>query len=416
MSNANLQSSEIKQKLTEDFAKAETDRLGLASRLSLLSNVESSYRQRVNVLPQLEEKQRELQRKLDAAQSTYEVLLRKLQEVQVAENQNIGNARIIEPALVPIKPSSGKKLLKLGLGGVVGILLATATIFILELSDTSIKTLKQARELFGYTLLGSIPYFGKKFTPRRNNQEWSIPELPVRDIPRSPISEAFRMLQANLKFLSSDKALKVIVVTSSVPKEGKSTVSANLAAATAQLGRRVLLVDADMRQPLQHHIWQQTNAAGLSDVIVGQAEFSAVVKEVMHRLDVLTAGVIPPNPMALLDSKRMASLIQYFSEQYDFVIIDAPPLVLAADALTLGRMTDGVLLVARPGVIDSTSAASAKESLDRCGQNVLGLVVNGVLLEHESDSYFYYATKVYSGQEDATTQEQPKTTTGKHVG
>lgn len=412
--NGNLQTGEFKQKLLADFVKSEEERFGLTSRLTSLYNAQTLYKKRVNVLPKLEQNQRELERRLQAAQSTYEVLLRKLQEVRVAENQNIGNVRILEDALVPQKASSRKRIITLALGNVLAILLATATIFVLEVSDTSIKTLKEARELFGYTLLGSIPYFGKKVTPRRNEQDWTIPELPVRDSSRSPVSEAYRMLQANLKFLSSDKALKVIVVTSSVPKEGKSTVSANLASAMAQLGRRVLLVDADMRRPLQHHIWELTNAAGLSDVIVGQAEFSAVVTQVMVKLDVLSAGVIPPNPMALLDSNRMAALIEDFCYDYDFVIIDAPPLVLAADALTLGKMTDGILLVARPGVIDSTSAAAAKESLERCGQNVLGLVVNGVILENESDSYFYYA-KGYSGKEDSKTRDPAMSKVGKYT-
>jgi capsular exopolysaccharide synthesis family protein len=413
VANPSLQMGKVKEKLTEDFAQTEVERLGLANRLSALSNAQSAYKQRVNVLPRLEQQQRELDRRLKAAQSTYEVLLSKLQEVQVAENQNIGNARIIEFALVPEKASTRDKMLILALGNLAGLILATGTILLLEVSDTSIKTLKQARELFGYTLLGSIPYFGKKVSHRRKNQELSIPELPVINVPRSPISEAYRMLQANLKFLSSDKPLKVILVTSSVPKEGKSTVSANLAAAMAQLGRRVLLVDADMRHPLQHHIWELTNAAGLSDVIVGQAEFNSVVKEVMPKLDVLSAGVMPPNPMALLDSKRMASLIDNFSEQYDFVIIDAPPLVLAADAVTLGKMTDGVLLITRPGVVDSTSAATAKESLERSGQNVLGLVVNGVILENESDSYFYYA-KAYS-EEDITPRQKATSKAGRNV-
>lgn len=413
VANQSLQMGQVKEKLTEDFAQSEAERIGLANRLSSLSNAQSAYKQRVNVLPRLEQQQRELERRLKAAQSTYEVLLSKLQEVRVAENQNMGNARIIEFALVPEKASTRDKILILALGNLVGLILATGTILLLEVSDTSIKTLKQARELFGYTLLGSIPYFGKKVSHRRKNQELSIPDLPVINIPRSPISEAYRMLQANLKFLSSDKPLKVIAVTSSVPKEGKSTVSANLAAAMAQLGRRVLLVDADMRHPLQHHIWELTNAAGLSDVIVGQADFESAVKEVMPKLDVLSAGVIPPNPMALLDSKRMASLIENFSEQYDFVIIDTPPLVLAADAVTLGKMTDGVLLITRPGVVDSTSAATAKESLERSGQNVLGLVVNGVILENESDSYFYYA-KAYS-EEDITPRRKATSGVGRNI-
>lgn len=412
VANQSLRMGQVKEKLTEDFAQSEVERIGLANRLSSLSNAQSAYKQRVNVLPRLEQQQRELERRLKAAQSTYEVLLSKLQEVRVAENQNMGNARIIEFALVPEKASTRDKILILAIGNLLGLILATGTILLLELSDTSIKTLKQARELFGYTLLGSIPYFGKKVSHRRKNQELSIPDLPVINIPRSPISEAYRMLQANLKFLSSDKPLKVIAVTSSVPKEGKSTVSANLAAAMAQLGRRVLLVDADMRHPLQHHIWELTNAAGLSDVIVGQAEFDSVVKEVMPKLDVLSAGVMPPNPMALLDSKRMASLIDNFSEQYDFVIIDTPPLVLAADAVTLGKMTDGILLITRPGVVDSTSAATAKESLERSGQNVLGLVVNGVILENESDSYFYYA-KAYS-EEDITPRRKATSNVGRN--
>jgi capsular exopolysaccharide synthesis family protein len=262
------------------------------------------------------------------------------------------------------------------------------------------------RELFGYTFLGAIPFLKKKGITLGKDTEGWIPELPVKHTPRSPISEAYRMLQANLKFLSSDKALQSIVVTSSVPREGKSTISANLAVAKAQLGCRILLVDGDMRRPVQHHIWGLTNAAGLSDVIVSQAEFKAVVTKVMPNLDVLSAGVIPPNATALLDSKRMASLIEYFSEHYDFVIIDAPPLVAAADALTLGKMTNGVLLVSRPEVLDFTSAAIAKESLEHSDQNVLGLVVNGVIAENESDSYFYFA-KEYYVEEDSRTRKLP---------
>lgn len=409
VSPSNLQMGEIRQELTQDYVNSEIQRLGLTSRLSSLNNTYNAYRQRINVLPRLEQTQRELERRLEAAQSTYETLLRRLQEVRVAENQNMGNARIIEFATVPENASVRKRAMILALGNVLALILAILTICILELSDRSVKTLREARERLDYTLLGTIPYFGKRYANRRN-QEWSIPELPVINLPRSPISEAYRMLQANLKFLSSDKPLKVIVVTSAVPKEGKSTVSANLAAAMAQLGRKVLLIDADMRHPLQHHIWELTNAAGLSDVIVSQAEFESVVTEVIPKLDVLSAGVIPPNPMALLDSKRMASLVQYFSDRYDFVIIDAPPLVLAADAVTLGKTTDGILLVARPGVLDSSSAAAAKESLERSGQNVLGLVVNGVIPENESDSYFYYA-KEYANEKNFPVEENAPITT-----
>ena len=392
VSDKDLQIGDLKQKLTEDMVNSEVERLSLSSRLAYLSKTKSAYQQRTNVLPRLEQKQGELEREVRAAQATYEILLRKLQEIRVEENRNIGNASIIEIAQVPEQPVGGKKVIFLGLGSVLGALLATATILILEISDKSIKTPKEAREAFGYTLIALIPHVGKKVSFRNKKQEWSTPSILVKDNPRSLIAENYRMLQANLKFLTSDRALKAVVVTSSVPKEGKSTVSANLAAAIAQLGRRVLLVDADMRCPTQHHIWNLTNAAGLSNIIVNQAEFKSTVQEVMPNLNVLTAGVMPPNPMALLDSQRMASLVQRFTQLYDFVIIDAPPVVVAADALTLGKMTDGVLLVARVGLLDYSSAATAKESLDCSCQNVLGIVVNGVHIEKQHYDKFHTRT------------------------
>jgi capsular exopolysaccharide synthesis family protein len=402
--NRNLQIGESKQKLNEELVKIEAERLGLANQLKKLSDNLTTYKQRMNILPKLEEQQRELQRQLDAAQSTYEILLKKFHEVSVAQNESLVNGRIIEPAEVPDKRSLKQPAITLGLGMMIAILASGATIAILEVSDKSITTLKQARELFGYTLLGTIPNWSKKATANAQDTERAIPQVPVRNNSHLLIAEAYRMIQANLKFLSSDKTLQVIVVTSSIPKEGKSTVSANLAATMAQLGRRVLLVDADMRHPIQHHIWSLTNATGLSDVIVGQAEFQTSVTEVMTNLEVLPSGVIPPTPLALLDSKRMASLIESFSEQYDFVIIDAPPLIVAADALTLGKMTDGVLLVARPGVVNSTSVNAAKKLLTTAGQNVLGLVVNGVSQKDESDSYFHFSQEYY-GQQNAMSYE-----------
>ena len=132
--------------------------------------------------------------------------------------------------------------------------------------------------------------------------------------------------------------------------------------------------------------------------MVNQVEFESAISEVIDNLNVLSSGVIPPNPLALLDSKRMALLIENCANYYDFVIIDAPPLVIAADALTLGKMADGLLLIARPGVVNSTQANTSKELLERSNQNVLGLVVNGIIVENEKDSYFYYGKGNYLEQ------------------
>ncbi|MEH2272572.1 MAG: CpsD/CapB family tyrosine-protein kinase, partial [Nostoc sp.] len=248
--------------------------------------------------------------------------------------------------------------------------------------------------------LGIIPNLNNfnKYLIGNEDMEQYSKRLVVRDMPRSPINEAYRMLRSNLKFISADKELKVIVVTSSVPKEGKSTVAANLAVTMAQMERKVLLVDADMRRPVQHKIWELINNEGLSNLIVGQGEIRTAIKQVMDNLYVLTSGVTPPNPGSLLDSKKMAVLIQTLSVYYDFVIIDAPSLNVAADAVTLGQMADGVLFVVRPGVVDSVSASIAKELLEKSGQNVLGQVVNGVISQTERYSY-YYSTEEKNLQE-----------------
>jgi capsular exopolysaccharide synthesis family protein len=394
-----LQIDQLRQGLIQNFLQQEVQSFGLNQRLASLYNSRSAYEQRMKFIPQLIQTQRELERKVEVAQSTYQTLLKKVQELQVAENSNTANARIIAQALVPEQAESGKKLIILVLGVMCGAFLSTTAILLLEIKDKSLKTLKEVREVFGYPLLGVIPLSANKTNSRKRDAELATSGIAVRDMPHSLTSEIYRMIQANLKFLSSDKVLKTIVVTSAVPKEGKSTVSANLAAAIAQLGRRVLLIDADMRIPSQHHLWKLTNAAGLSEVLVGQSDFDIAVNKVMDNLDVLTAGVRPPNPLALLDSKRMVSLIENFSSQYDCVIIDAPPALLAADALALSQMSDGILLVSRPGVIDSSSASALQEILDRANHNVLGLVVNGIIDKNESSNYFNHASEYFKPQE-----------------
>ncbi len=401
--NGNLQIGELQQKLIEEFVNTEVERVVLTNQVVALTNETSIYKQKASVIPQLEQSQRDLEREVEAAQSTYETLLKKLQEVRITEQQNVGNARIIQAALVPENAVSPRKSLNFGLGGVVGILLAIVTALVLDARDTSIKTVREVRELLGYTLLGIIPNFEKtdKASSRRRDPEGAIPKIPVKDAPRSLIGETYRMLYANLKFLSSDKEVRVITISSAIPKEGKSTVSANLALAIAQLGFKVLLVDADMHHSSQHKFWELPNTVGLSNIIVEQLELKTAIAKAMPNLYVLTSGVLPPNPLALLNSKRMASLIEGFSQSYDFVIIDTPPLSAAADARILSAMTDGMIMVVQPKLLDSASAIAAKELLEQSGQNILGMVINAVIPENEPDSYFY--AKEYNNEKDFIT-------------
>ncbi len=387
----NLQLGDTRTSLVRDQLLAEVRRQGLSSELRTLAAAQAAYQQRIRTLPRLEQEQRELERRLAAANSTYSLLLTRFHEVRVAENQNVGNVRVLQQADLLDSPVAPRPTSHLAMGGIIGLFLAIATALLLESRDKSIRTVQQARDTFGLTLLGVIPsYQGTGRLPFWSAASDNASEVIVRDQPTSPISEAYRMLQANLKFLSSDHALRTIVVTSSVPSEGKTVVSANLAMALAQIGHRVLLLDADMRCGRQHHVWGQINDSGLSNVIVEQLDPQTVVKEIVPNLHLLTSGVVPPNPAVLLDSKRMSSLIEQFSADYDFVIIDTPSINVAADVLILGKMADGMVLVTRPGVVDAGSATIAKERLEQSGQNVLGQVINGVVQSNEPDSYYYF--------------------------
>lgn len=374
----NLQISGLKQTVAQDLVKAEAERMGLADRVAVLSAAMTRYQSRANSLPQLEQTQRELERRLQVARSTYEQLLKRLQEVELAENQNVGNARVVSAARVPQQVLSPKKTLNLVVGSIIGVLAGMLIALALDAIDKSVKTVEEAQKLAGFPLLGIIPLANSKTGGRSRD---AVTPLPARDSPTSSIGISFEMLQTTLSFTVSDQPLRMIWVTSAVAGEGKSFIAANLAIATAQMGRRVLLIDADMRQPSQHIIWQQMNLKGLSDILVDQASFSETVMRPCANLDLLTSGTTPPNPVALLGSQRLTALIEAATQTYDFIIFDTPALTLAPDGLTLGKLVDGSLFVVRPGVADSAAVNHAKLLLARAGQQVLGMVVNGSLPE-----------------------------------
>jgi len=383
----NLQVGELKQALTQDLVKSEVERLALTNQIGELRKVFIINRRRLDSLPRLEQQQLQLQRQLSVAQLTYQEFLKQFQLVAVLENQNVGNSRIISQALVPERPVSPKIPLNLALGGFLGILLGAGTALLLESMNQSLKNVEEANRLLGFPLLGTIPLYGGK-NPK--NQEESRGELPLLDNTYSPVSTSFEMLQTNLGFTLSDKELRVILVTSSTSEEGKSFMAANLALAAAHVGRRVLLVDADMRRPRQHRIWETPNLLGLSNILAGQAQLKNTVQEVSPLVDLLPVGKIPPNPVTLLDSQRMADLVEEASNNYDFVIIDTPPLTAVTDPLIVAKYVDGLLLVVRPGKVEYPAMKSAKSLLNQAKVPILGMAVNGISEESGYGGYYYY--------------------------
>ncbi|WP_309728819.1 polysaccharide biosynthesis tyrosine autokinase [Chamaesiphon sp. OTE_75_metabat_556] len=399
-----LKISELKQNLIADLLRADVQQTGLAKKLTSLQNSRSAYEKRVSVIPQLSQTQHLLERQLEVSQTTYQLLLKKIQELQLAKHKNISNARIVASAVIPSKPETTTKLLLQVVGGLLGAFLGTSAIAYLEIRDKSLKTVAEIEKAFGYTLLGAIPAGKKLKTRPRNRQPVSTSlEVAVRDTPQSLTSEMSRSIQANLRFLSTDRPIHTIAVTSAVANEGKSKVAANLAAAIAGLGQRVLLIDADLRVPYQHRFWKLPLKRGLSELLATKSKFKLqqLSWTVMDNLDILTAGSQPIHPLACLESPQMRLLLQQVTDFYDFVIIDTPPILVASDALTIGRMTDGIIVVSRPGVIDVNTARSAREQLEMSHCDVLGVVVNGVISKYETEDRFTAIAQYHSLEPDS---------------
>ncbi|MEB3358506.1 MAG: polysaccharide biosynthesis tyrosine autokinase [Synechococcales bacterium] len=387
-----LQSGEGQQDLRQALVEETARRNALQNAVDTLSQQQRQFQDRANVLPQLEQRQQELTRRLEAARVTYQTLLSRLQDIQVAENQNIGNVRVIDRASVPQQPNDSKAMLYPIAAGGMGLILGVAIALLIELLDPTIKTVKETREIFGYPLLGKIPRWQPP-APDSSGTAVEFAEIPVLRSPFSPVSLSYRMLQTNLKFLSSDQPLRVINITSPTPGEGKSTVAANLAASLADLSHRVLLIEADMRCPRQHQIWRLGHLQGLSNVLVDETELTDAIQFVNPHLDVLAGGILPPSPMALLDSNRMNRLLRDLGQTYDYILLDAPPLLAAPDAYILGKIADGTLLVVRPDQLHRDSATEARDGLLQSGLRVSGMVINGVAPDERVDSFYTMADR-----------------------
>ncbi|ABW29808.1 lipopolysaccharide biosynthesis protein, putative [Acaryochloris marina MBIC11017] len=374
----------LQEELTADLVKLEAQRQGLVSQVIAQSNTLESYKQQLNIFPGLAEKQRELERKLEAAQSTYALLLQKQQEILAEANQTVGNARVLVPAQIPKSPVTPNQADYLATG-LLGVLAFFATAYILETLDKSIRTVEDAVHQFEYPLLGVIPAFGNS-----NNSlfydgglQQLAPKLFLRDFPDSPVSNAFRMLQVSLKSVQTGRHCQTLVVTSTSPQEGKSTVVANLAMALAQAGNQVLVVDGNLRNPFQDRMWDVLNEFGLSNVLFGQADLDSATQSVTAHVDVMTAGNLHANAMGTLESKHMTVMLNAAKSIYNYILIDAPSLNSAADVSILGGQADGIVIVVKPGIANLPNIAAAKELLMRSGQRVTGLIINGALSQDQ---------------------------------
>lgn len=394
-----LRLGELKQGQLTEFADLGLRKEGLEQRLASLKNSYNTYQKRSNLSPQLEEQQRQLERKLKSVTENYQTLLSKANEISIRQDYKVDKVRVISAAALAEDPVNPDAKVIVAAGAMMGLLFGTALAFLLDLKDNTIKNTQEVENMFAYPLHGVVPDLSLGGNDQQfqlpGSEKANLPEQIVSEVSMMPLKEAYQNIQVNLNLLDANAKKKVIAITSSVPQEGKSSVSANLAVARSQCGQRILLIDADMRRPTQHHIWEISNQIGLSEVLSGKVSWSETVQNVMPNLDVLTSGSMPINPIALIDSPSFLNFIAEVAPEYDQVIFDTPPILGIADTRIIGKVVDGFLFVVRPGVADYNSASAAKKMLDSTGLKVLGVIVNGADMKQEPYHYssHYYAHK-----------------------
>jgi tyrosine-protein kinase len=332
-----------------------------------------------------EDEKDRLDTKLSQYQQIYSDLLMSFEQVRLAEAQSSASITQIEQASVPTKPVSPNVLKNTGLAVAAGMMLAVGGLVAREAFDDSIKSPRDVQRLFGLSVLGVIS---------RN----SIPDsyLITDYKPRSPVSEAYRMLRTNIQFANIDKPVQTLLVTSAEPLEGKTTISANLAVVNAQNGRDVTLIDCDLRRPTVHKRFKLSNKNGFSTLFISTLDNLDKIRKTTQipHLSVLTSGPLPHNPAELIGSKRMVEILKRISTRGDMIIIDTPPTLAVTDSSILAPVVDGILLVITPGVTRRAAVRQMVAQLNRVGGNILGVVFNN--FNENRTSYSYHSNKYYA--------------------
>lgn len=324
-------------------------------------------------------------------------LLRSFEEIRVSEAQSQTNIVQEEPAEAPGVQVAPRVLRNSVLAAIAGLLLAVGLVFLKETLDDTVKDPETLSKQVALPILGLIA---------RSRQPDKAGPIVTTE-PRSPIAEAYRALRTNIDFTSVDQPLRTLLVTSPSPGDGKSTTTVNLAAVLAQGGRKVTLVDADLRRPTLHQRLELTNRSGLSELFV-QPEVQldgAVRNTLIEDVSIVTAGVLPPNPAELLASQKMIEILNELQKETDVVVVDTPPVTAVTDAAVLAPRVDGVLLVVRVGQTRLSACTRAVEQLRRGGAHVLGMVVNDIPVGRVGYGYAYQGYyKYYQEPERSNTE------------
>ena len=348
----------------------------------------------------------ELHRQVESSRNMYELLIKRFKETSLTEEMKTGNIRVIDRAEVPKVPVKPKKSRDVMLALLVGMSMGIGFAFLLEYLDNTIKFPEEIKEYLGIPYLGPVPVFDTEQEP-----EAAMGDLTVVHSPKSTSSESFRGIRTALLF-SSTAPPRVILVSSAGAGEGKTLCAANLAAAMAQNGDRVALLDCDMRRPRVHRVFELSREKGMSDIMVGTNKAEEVIlPSRVENLNVIPSGPISPAPSEILGSTHMVSLIEELREKYDRVIIDSPPITAVTDSLILAKYADGLMLVIRAGKTPRQVVRNALTQLREINANILGAIINGVKVERYG--YYYYYQYYYYGEDGQRAKGRRKNKKGR---
>ncbi len=410
---------------------------------TLLRSLESKAKDYADKLDQLREENKRLpekalqlvrfQREVDLQASLYSQLKEKYQETLIQESSKVEEVSIVKPAVPPDKPSNmPSKLIIVATGIVMGLIIGLVFAFLAEIFDTSMGRIEDVEELLQVPVLGVIPLLeseesGKNRSKHREPERTRTRDLVTHYKPGSMGAEAFRALRTNLQFLRLETKGKIFLITSAFVQEGKTVSAINLALIMAQAGNKVLLVDADLRKPLVHKYYGLPIDPGLTDFVLGNYHWNEVTNTIsdimlgefgiddilktpgMDTLHIVTAGTKPPNPSEILSSTRFRQFLKEASKDYNFIFIDAPPVLPVADASDIATLADGVILVYMIGKIGRGVLKRVKTNLENVDAKLTGVILNKVKSDAGPEYYQYHSYYYYGNEPEVKKGKKIKT-------
>jgi capsular exopolysaccharide synthesis family protein len=347
-----------------------------------------------------------LVRDVEVKKDIYNNVIRQLEELDIYEKLlKTPFIKVVKAATMPVNPIN-KRSKSMFVACFISVFVGVGSVFMVESLDISLKDIEDVEDAIGLTLLAAIPTWEKKLDSEKGTKvgerKYDVGVgLVTRRHPQTIMSEAFRTLRTNIRFVGVDKSLKSFIITSVSPKEGKSVTAANLAVTMARAGENVILIDGDLRRPTLHHYFPNIdNSKGLSSLLVGEASIEEIMSQnsEIDNLKVIAAGPIPPNPNEILGTKRMEDIIARLNQQSDMVIIDSSPILTVSDSLILAAKTDGAILVFLANKTAKKAAFRANMLLKNAGVSVLGAVLNGMKITKGG----YYYNYDYYGEDKKT--------------